>query len=106
MPLKFLAAAMVVVAFVCTEVQLSRGATGASMSRVACDLVASPLGSNSNVGSLTKPFATVEKLASSLKAGQTGCLRAGVYQRDVKITKGGTASAPTTITSYPGSARS
>ena len=101
MPLKFLAAAMVVVAFACTEVQLSRGATGASMSRVACDLVASPLGSNSNVGSLTKPFATVEKLASSLKAGQTGCLRAGVYQRDVKITKGGTASAPTTITSYP-----
>ena len=102
MPLKFLAVATVVVAFVCTEVQLSRGATEATLSRVACDRVASPLGSNSNVGTLTKPFATVEKLANSLKAGQTGCLRAGVYQRDVKITKGGTSSAPTTITSYPG----
>jgi parallel beta-helix repeat protein len=102
LPLKFLAAAMVVVAFACTEVQLSRGATGATLSRVACDRVASPLGSNSNVGSLTKPFATAEKLANSLKAGQTGCLRAGVYQRDVKITRGGTSSAPTTITSYPG----
>ena len=102
MPLKFLAVAMVVVAFVCTEVQLSRGATEATLSRVACDRVASPLGSNSNAGSLTKPFATVDKLANSLKAGQTGCLRAGVYQRDVKITRGGTASAPITITSYPG----
>jgi hypothetical protein len=102
LPLKFLAAAMVVVAFVCTEVQLSRGAIGVKLSRVACDRVASPLGSNSNAGSLTKPFATVEKLANSLKAGQTGCLRAGVYQRDVKITRGGTGSAPTTLTSYPG----
>jgi parallel beta-helix repeat protein len=101
LPLKFLAAAMVVVAFVCTEVQLSRGATGVTLSRITCDRVASPLGSNSNVGSLTKPFATVEKLAGSLKAGQTGCLRAGVYQRDVKITRGGTASAPITIASYP-----
>jgi parallel beta-helix repeat protein len=72
------------------------------MSRVACDRVASPLGSNSNLGSVTKPFATAEKLATSLKAGQTGCLRAGVYQRDVKIAKGGTGSAPITITSYPG----
>ena len=102
MPLKFLAVAMVVVAFTCTEVQLSRGAIEATLSRVACDRVASPLGSNSNTGSLTKPFATMEKLANSLKAGQTGCLRAGVYQRDVKITRGGTVSAPTTIMSYPG----
>lgn len=102
MPLKFLAVAAAVLAFVCTEVQLSRGATEATLSRVACDRVASPLGSNSNGGTLTKPYATVEKLANSLKAGQTGCLRAGVYQRDVKITRGGTVSAPTTITSYPG----
>jgi parallel beta-helix repeat protein len=102
LPLKFLAVATIVVAFVCTEVQLSRGATGATLSRVTCDRVASPLGSNSNVGSVTKPFLTVEKLANSLKAGQAGCLRAGVYQRDVKITRGGTSSAPTTLTSYPG----
>jgi parallel beta-helix repeat protein len=102
LPLKFLAVATVVVAFVCTEVQLSKVAIAATLSRVACDRVASPLGSNSNVGSLTKPFATADKLANSLKAGQTGCLRAGVYQRDVTITKGGTSTAPTTITSYPG----
>jgi hypothetical protein len=102
LPLKFLAVAMVVVAFVCTEVQLSTGSAGATLSRVACDRVASPLGSNSNAGTLTNPFATVEKLANSLKAGQTGCLRAGVYHRDVKITRGGTSSAPTTLTSFPG----
>ena len=28
------------------------------------------------------------------RPGQTGCLRAGVYQRDVKVTKGGAPSAP------------
>jgi hypothetical protein len=69
---------------------------------VTCDLVASPLGSNSNAGTLTKPWATVDKLANGLKAGQTGCLRGGVYQRDVTINRGGTSSAPTTITSFPG----
>jgi hypothetical protein len=79
-----------------------RGATGVNTSRLACDKVASPLGSNSNPGTTTKPYATVEKLANVLRSGQTGCLRAGVYQRDVKITKGGTPGAPTTITSFPG----
>ncbi|MGH2980183.1 MAG: right-handed parallel beta-helix repeat-containing protein, partial [Solirubrobacterales bacterium] len=70
-------------------------------SKVACDRVASPLGSNSNPGTVTKPYATVERLANSLRSGQTGCLRAGVYQRDVKVTRGGAAGAPTTITSFP-----
>ena len=106
MPLKFLAVATIVVAFVCTEVQLSRGATEATLSRVTCDRVASPLGSNSNVGSVTKPFLTVEKLANSLKAGQAGCLRAGVYQRDVKITREARALPPPRSRVTPGSARS
>ena len=102
MPLKLLAVMVAVVAFVCTEAQLSRGASGVVQSRVTCDLVASPLGSNSNAGTLTNPWATVDKLANGLKAGQTGCLRGGVYQRDVTINRGGTTSAPTTITSFPG----
>jgi nitrous oxidase accessory protein NosD len=102
LPLKFLAVMAAVVAFASMEAELSRGAAEVTASKVACDKVASPLGFNSNPGTTTKPYATVEKLAGSLRPGQTGCLRAGVYQRDVKISKGGTSAAPITITSFPG----
>ena len=50
----------------------------------------------------SKPHGSVAKLANSLRPGQTGCLRAGVYLGRVKIRKGGRRSAPTTIRSYPG----
>ena len=43
------------------------------------------------------PYATVGKLANSLRPGQTGCLRAGVYRGRIKIRRGGRAGAPTTI---------
>jgi nitrous oxidase accessory protein NosD len=102
LPLKVLAVIAAVVAFASMEAELSRGAAPVTASKVTCDKVASPLGFNSNPGTTTKPYATVEKLAGSLRPGQTGCLRAGVYQRDVKISKGGTQAAPIVITSFPG----
>ena len=68
----------------------------------ACDKVASPHGSDAFPGTTAAPYATVDHLANSLNAGQTGCLRAGVFQGDVRITQGGSASAPTKLTSYPG----
>jgi Right handed beta helix region len=100
LPLKFLAVTAAVVTIVGIGAARSPGATEAPGSR--CDRVASPLGSNSNSGTAAKPYATVEKLAGSLRPGQVGCLRAGVYPRDVKVSRGGTVSAPTTITSFPG----
>ena len=103
MPLRFLAVtAAVVLAFVGMEVTRSQGAIDVTQSRPACDKVASPLGSDFNSGSAAKPYATADRLANSLQAGQTGCLRAGVYQGDVKFLDGGTSSAPITLTSYPG----
>ena len=102
MSFKFLAAAAVVVALLGMEAAHSTGAIEAARPKVPCHKVASPLGSNGHSGTPAKPYLTVDKLASALKAGQTGCLRAGVYQRDVEITKGGSHSAPITITSYPG----
>jgi hypothetical protein len=69
---------------------------------VPCDKIASPLGSDAYPGTPAEPYATVEHLANSLAPGQTGCLRAGVFQGDVKVSKGGSAGAPTTIASYPG----
>ncbi len=102
MPLKFLAVTAAVVAFLGSEVTRSPGAVEAAKPKAACDKVASPLGSNSNSGTVTNPYLTVDKLAGSLRSGQTGCLRAGVYQRDVEVKKGGSFTAPITIMSYPG----
>ena len=69
---------------------------------VTCDKVASPLGSDAYAGTVAEPYATAGKLANSLSPGQTGCLRAGVFQGAVRVSKGGGTGAPTTITSYPG----
>ena len=63
----------------------------------ACDKVAAPQGSDSFPGTTAAPYATVEHLANALSPGQTGCVRAGVYENDVKIERGSI-----TVTSYPG----
>jgi len=81
----------------------SGGEPGSSASSGrGCDRVASPRGSDANRGTKARPYATVGKLANSLRPGQTGCLRRGVYRGRVKVRKGGRAGAPTTIRSYPG----
>lgn len=55
-------------------------------------------GSDSNAGTEASPFRTPGRLARSLAAGQTGCLRAGVYtETSVEVGRDGT-----TLTSYPG----
>jgi parallel beta-helix repeat protein len=76
---------------------------------VNCDKVVAPGGSDSNPGTLAAPYQTAQKLANSLSAGQTGCLRGGTYadpadgNRVILFNlKSGTASAPITVTSYPG----
>jgi nitrous oxidase accessory protein NosD len=94
--LKCLAACMAVVLAWGMSMAPSEASAG------ACDKVASPLGSDAYPGTVAEPYTTVEHLANSLSPGQTGCLRAGVFQGDVKVTKGGAPGAPTTITSYPG----
>src|SRR3954465_5228846 len=89
-------------AFVGMEATWSHGAVDVKQSKITCDRVASPLGSNSFPGTAAKPFATVERPASAPPAGPTGCLRGGLFEHDVKIARGGTAAAPITITSFPG----
>jgi hypothetical protein len=73
---------------------------------VVCDLFASPSGSDlSGDGSLGAPFASVTKLDAMLRAGQTGCLRAGSYGSTstwVKINTDGSPSGQITIASFPG----
>ena len=67
-----------------------------------CDMVAAPTGSDRAAGTMSAPFATVQKLVDTLAPGRTGCLRSGVFSQDVTITHGGTATADLTVRSYPG----
>ena len=71
-------------------------APGAATDR--CAKVAGPGGSDSASGGTGNPYATAQKLANSLAAGQTGCLRAGTYRVD-ELTL---ATPGIKLTSYPG----
>jgi len=70
-----------------------------------CDLFAASSGSDRSAGSQIAPFRTLSKLASSLKAGQTGCLQSGQtfdHEENVELTAGqthGEKGDPVTITS-------
>ena len=67
-----------------------------------CTRFAAPGGSDTAAGSETAPYRTAQRLADSLGAGDTGCLREGTYGENVSIRKGGSAGAPVTLRSFPG----
>ena len=73
-----------------------------SPAAASCDRVAAPTGSDSAAGTVAAPYRTAGKLADSLQPGQTGCLRAGVYEQNVAIERGGSSGSPITLSSYPG----
>jgi hypothetical protein len=88
-----------------TGVVLGAGQDGEHASRhAACDLIASPRGSNGGDGTRARPYRTVRRLVRSLDPGQTGCLRSGNYVGNVQIGKSGTASKPITLRPFPGEA--
>jgi Right handed beta helix region len=59
-------------------------------------------GSDSNPGTITQPWRTVQKAFNTLRAGETALVRGGVYTQSVVMTRAGTALAPITVKSYPG----
>jgi len=59
-------------------------------------------GSNNNPGTLSQPFATIQKCASIAVAGDTCYIRGGTYRETVTPTNSGTGSSPVTFTSYNG----
>jgi hypothetical protein len=67
-----------------------------------CDRFAATDGSDLDAGTLAQPFATAQRLADSLRAGDTGCLRGGDYYGGMEVWRAGRLGAPITITSYPG----
>jgi hypothetical protein len=88
-------------------VDSSTGAESGVDAGVTCDKVASLSGSDSNDGSPASPLRTVQALYEALSAGQTGCLREGVYDSAgggyVLNANGpsGVSGAPITLRSYP-----
>jgi parallel beta-helix repeat protein len=87
---------------VASAAALALAAAAPASADVTCDRYASPTAGASGTGSLDAPYASVEKLSDSLSPGQTGCLRGGTFTEDVKVSQGGNAGAPVTLTSYPG----
>jgi hypothetical protein len=84
------------------SVALIPGSAAAAGAGNGCNMIASPSGSDSAPGTVSAPFRTVQKLANSLRPGQTGCVRAGSYNEDVAIAHGGTSTSQIILTSYPG----
>jgi hypothetical protein len=59
-------------------------------------------GSDTNSGSYTAPWLTIQHAASSVTAGATVYVETGVYNESVNFPNSGTASNPITFASYPG----
>ena len=95
-----LAAAAAVLALLAVLLMVAAGTAMASGTTIACSLYVAPGGSDGLPGSAAQPFATVQHLADTLAAGQTGCVRGGSYTEDVTVTHAGQPGAPITITSY------
>ena len=59
-------------------------------------------GSDSNPGTPTAPWRTIQKALNVLLPGQQALVRAGTYTQDLVMSRSGTASAPITVAAYPG----
>ena len=98
--------------FLLAAVALSAGAASDHVAAFtkeapACTRFASTHGSDSAAGTKRRPFRTAQRLADSLRPGQTGCLRSGTYSDDseefvVRFDRAGRPGAPITLRSNPG----
>lgn len=68
----------------------------------AANYYVSKSGNDSNDGSVSAPFLTLQKAAETLVAGDTCYIREGVYEETLQPTNSGTSEAPITFTAFPG----
>jgi glycosyltransferase involved in cell wall biosynthesis len=86
------------IASLCALAALTVAPTAPANATASCSKVAGPNGSDSGLGSASRPYATAERLVNALGPGDTGCLRSGTYREEEL-----TLSTPgTRLTSYPG----
>jgi hypothetical protein len=62
----------------------------------------STIGSDSNSGSFTAPWRTIQHAANTVTAGAMVYVKGGVYHESVSFPASGTSSDPITFTNYPG----
>src|SRR5262245_42039386 len=62
----------------------------------------SPSGSDSNPGSFSLPFRTIQRCANIAVGGDTCFIRTGTYRETVRPSQSGSAGAPITFQAYPG----
>src|SRR5579871_1689879 len=66
------------------------------------NFVVSPSGSDSNVGDLAHPFATIQHAASVAQPGDTVYIRGGTYHETVTPARSGISGAPIIFEPYDG----
>jgi hypothetical protein len=57
-------------------------------------------GSDSNVGSLSAPFKTIQKAANTVQPGDTAYIRGGTYRETITVPRSGTSSKPIAFKAY------
>jgi len=83
---------------------------GDSSSSASCTFYISPSGSDEKPGTLTEPWKTLQKAFDTAMAGQTVCLRGGIYPQHVEPSVGfnqvenhsGVPQKPIVFKNYPG----
>jgi len=75
---------------------------GSSPAPVTGDHYVSPQGSDSNPGTASAPYRTIQHALGQAKAGQTVLVKAGTYKELVDIPSSGTSNAWITLRAYPG----
>lgn len=74
-----------------------------AQAQTSCTYYVSTTGNDSNSGTLAAPWRTVQKSANNAGAGQTVCVRGGIYSEVVVINVSGSVSGGyVTFMSYPG----
>jgi hypothetical protein len=84
-----------------------RDAAVGAPGKALCSRYASTDGRDDGRGTRSRPFKTAQRLADSLRPGQVGCVRAGLYDetRDgyvLRVRRGGVNGKRVTIRSHPG----
>jgi len=81
-----------------------------SSSNICCTYYVSPFGSDEKPGTLAEPWKTLQKAFDTATAGQTVCLRGGIYPQYVDASAGfnqvekrsGAPEKPILFTNFPG----
>lgn len=88
--------------FFCTLILAFTLASAAALAQSGSTFYVAKTGSDSNSGSITAPWLTIQHAANTVSAGATVYVEAGTYNEVVNFPNSGTVSAPITFASYPG----